>query len=110
MGLTRLRLGVLAAVYIVLGTSAGGVFDRFIWVLAVAPVVPIGLVLLTVTRPGVLRIGAGRASFVGGLWVGGRIRARLRFDEVDRRRAVQNPHLHPSRTHLVGYGRAGEQL
>ena len=58
MGLTRLRLGVLAAVYIVLGTSAGGVFDRFIWVLAVAPVVPIGLVLLTVTRPGVLRIGA----------------------------------------------------
>ena len=58
MGLTRLRLAVLAAVFVVLGASAGGIFDRFIWVLAVVPVVPIGLVALTAARGGMLRFGA----------------------------------------------------
>jgi hypothetical protein len=58
MSLTRLRLAVLAAVYVVLGVSAGGIFDRFVWVLAIAPVVPIGLVALTVARRWVWRIGA----------------------------------------------------
>ena len=56
--MTRLRLGVLAAVFVVLGTAAGGIFDRFVWVLAVVPVLPIGLVALTVARRGVVRIGA----------------------------------------------------
>ena len=37
MGLTRLRLGVLAAAFVVLGASAGGIFDRFVWVLAIVP-------------------------------------------------------------------------
>ena len=58
MGLTRLRLGVLTAMFVVLGGAAGGIFDRFIWVLAVVPVVPIGLVALTISRPGVIRAGA----------------------------------------------------
>ena len=50
MGLTRLRLGVLAATFVVLGTSAGGIFDRFVWILAIVPLLPIGLVTLTVAR------------------------------------------------------------
>ena len=50
MSLTRIRLAVLAAVFVVLGASAGGNFDRFVWVLVIAPVVPIGLVALTVAR------------------------------------------------------------
>ena len=58
MSLTRIRLAVLAAVFVVLGASAGGIFDRFVWVLVIAPVVPIGLVALTVARRGVWRIGA----------------------------------------------------
>lgn len=58
LSLVRARLGLLAAMFAVLGAEAGGVFDRFVWTLVVAPLVPIGAVALTAGRQGLVRVGA----------------------------------------------------
>lgn len=65
LGLTRLRLGVLAAMYVVLGAASGGVFDRFVWTLIVVPLLPIGLVWLTARRS----VWTRSAAAVGGVLV-----------------------------------------
>jgi hypothetical protein len=58
-GLSRVRIGILACAYAVLGVAAGGVFDRFEWTLVIAPCIPLALLALVVGRhPIVCVIGA----------------------------------------------------
>lgn len=65
MGLTRLRLVVLAFAYAVLGAAAGGIFDEFRWALVGAPCLPIAVVAVLAGRSVGLRcIGAAIAVVV----------------------------------------------
>ena len=112
MGLTRLRLGVLAATFVVLGASAGGIFDRFIWVLLLAPLVPVGLVALTVSRPGVVRIvvavvGVVLATALAVFAVGGDLGDVVTAFTSGVRRLLSTEWPSPYRAPLVGVVAAG---
>jgi len=64
IGLIRVRLGLLAAAFVVLGATAGGIFDTNEWALIVTPTVPCAVVALLVRRSPWLRtLGAIAAVF-----------------------------------------------
>ena len=113
MGLTRLRLGVLAAAFVVLGTSAGGIFDRFVWILAIVPLLPIGLVTLTVARRGVVRrigaaiVGILAATAVAVFVVGGDASDIVTAFTSGVRRLLSTEWPSPYRPPLVGVVAAG---
>ncbi len=61
-GLARVRILILFVGYLIIGAAAGGIFDRFQWVLVAAPVLPTVSACLLVGRSGATRaVGAGIA-------------------------------------------------
>ncbi len=64
IGLIRVRLGLLAAAFVVLGAAAGGIFDTNEWALILTPTVPCAVVALLARRSPWLRtLGAIAAVF-----------------------------------------------
>jgi hypothetical protein len=60
--LARARILILFVGYLIVGAAAGGIFDRFQWILMAAPVLPTVSACLLVGRSGALRaVGAGIA-------------------------------------------------
>ena len=62
--LARVRIGVLAAGFAIVGVAAGGIFDRPDWTLVVGPLVPAMVAALLVGRPSLARIAGAATSGV----------------------------------------------
>ena len=62
VGLARARILILFVGYLIIAAAAGGIFDRFQWILIAAPVLPTISACLLVRRSGATRaVGAGIA-------------------------------------------------
>ncbi len=62
VALIRLRIGVLALGFVIVGAAAGGIFDRAAWTLVVSPLLPAVVALAVVSRSALVRlIGAATA-------------------------------------------------
>ena len=64
-GLARVRGAVIAVLVVVLGGTAGAVFDDTVWSLVLLPVVPAIVVLALLARPFVVRVGVAATMVVG---------------------------------------------
>ncbi len=60
--LARVRIGVIAVGFAIVGTAAGGIFDRSDWTLVVAPLLPAGTAAILVGKPAVARVAGAVAS------------------------------------------------
>ncbi len=67
MLLTRLRVGVIGLIAVVLSLSASDVFDRATWQLVPAAVLPAAVALLLIGRGALLRLLGATATVVGAL-------------------------------------------
>ncbi len=60
--LARLRIGVIAVGFAIVGVAAGGIFDRDQWTLVVAPLLPAMVAATVVGRPALVRFAGAVAS------------------------------------------------
>jgi hypothetical protein len=67
--LTKLRVGLIAAMAAVLALAAGGIFDQRMWVLVAAAVLPAGVAVSLNRRNGLVRVLAALLSIVGALTI-----------------------------------------
>ncbi len=65
MRLIRLRLGIIALVAAILALAAGDIFDRTLWRLLPAAVLPAAAALLLATRPTILRAAGAAVTVLG---------------------------------------------
>ncbi len=62
VALVRLRIGVIAFGFLIVGAAAGGIFDQAAWTLIVAPLVPAVVALAVVSRSGLVRLGGAAVA------------------------------------------------
>lgn len=60
--LTRVRIGVIAVGFAIVGVAAGGIFDRDQWTLVVAPILPAVVAAIVVGKSAAARVGGAVAS------------------------------------------------
>ena len=60
--LARVRIGLIAVGFAVVGVAAGGIFDRNDWTLAVAPLLPAAVAAIVARRSAATRAGGAIAS------------------------------------------------
>ncbi len=64
--LARVRIGVIAMGFAIVGVAAGGIFDRNDWTFLVAPLLPAAMAAIVVGRSAVARVSGAAASVLLG--------------------------------------------
>lgn len=60
--LVRVRIGLIAVGFAIVGVAAGGIFDRYDWTMVVAPLLPAAVAAIVVGRSSATRAGGAIAS------------------------------------------------
>jgi Transglutaminase-like superfamily/TgpA N-terminal domain len=107
VSLTRVRIGVLAVAYAVVGVAAGGIFDRVDWGLVAAPCIPLALIAAVAPRrPGVRVLaalfGVAIATAIAVALAGGGVDDLVDAWTVGTRRLLSTEWPSPRRADLVG--------